>query len=126
MIELIILLIAFQVKHFVVDFLLQSKYQYLNKGIYWHPGGWLHAALHGAGTLAILLWCMMPIGMASIVMLAEIFIHHLVDWSKVNINKKLGWGPTTHEEFWWLLGFDQLLHQLTYVGIIGVVLFASY
>jgi hypothetical protein len=30
----------------------------------------------------------------------------------------LGWGPTTHPEFWVLLGLDQLLHQLTYVGMI--------
>jgi hypothetical protein len=45
--------------------------------------------------------------------------HYHIDWAKTNINAKMGWGPTTHDEFWWLLGLDQLLHSLTYIVIIG-------
>jgi hypothetical protein len=40
----------------------------------------------------------------------------------MNLNKKLGWGPTTHEQFWWLLGLDQLLHALTYITIAALLL----
>lgn len=36
----------------------------------------------------------------------------------MNLNKKLGYGPLTHEGFWTLLGLDQLLHALTYVMLI--------
>ena len=31
-------------KHMVADFYLQTPYQYLNKGTYGHPGGFLHSA----------------------------------------------------------------------------------
>ena len=34
------------VKHAVADFYLQTPYQYLNKGIYGHPGGLLHSGIH--------------------------------------------------------------------------------
>ncbi len=29
----------------------------------------------------------------------------------------MGWGPTTHEEFWVLLGVDQFLHGVTYIAL---------
>lgn len=45
-------------------------------------------------------------------------IHYHIDWAKMNLNAKMGWGPTTHEQFWALLGFDQYLHALTYLGIV--------
>jgi hypothetical protein len=32
------------VKHAVADFYLQTPYQFLNKGKYGHPGGFIHAA----------------------------------------------------------------------------------
>jgi hypothetical protein len=38
------------VKHAVADFYLQTPYQYLNKGIYGHPGGLLHSGIHVALT----------------------------------------------------------------------------
>ncbi len=37
-------------KHMVADFYLQTPYQYLNKGTYGHPGGFLHAGIHVALT----------------------------------------------------------------------------
>ena len=53
--------------------------------------------------------------------LIDMFIHYHIDWAKMNLNAKLGWGPTTHEQFWWLLGLDQFLHSLTYIGIVALV-----
>jgi hypothetical protein len=113
------------VKHFVVDFLLQDPYQYLNKGTYGHLGGIVHSGLHTIATFVLL----GLIGLAYphfhptfelvvAIALIEGIIHYHIDYLKVNINTKLGWGPTTHEEYWWLLGADQLLHSLTYVGIV--------
>ena len=46
-------MVLLQMKHFAVDFLLQTRYQWENKGTYLHPGGLLHAGLHGLGTLAV-------------------------------------------------------------------------
>jgi hypothetical protein len=110
------LLTALFFKHFIVDFPLQWSYCYLNKGTYGHPGGLLHAGLHGVATFFVLLSFVSP-ALALTIGLGELIIHYHIDWAKMNINKKMGWGPTTHEQFWWLLGADQLLHALTYLGI---------
>ena len=113
----LVLFAAFGIKHFVVDFPLQTRFQYSNKGTYGHGGGILHSLLHGYGTFLCLMF-FVPIPIASWLASLDIVIHYHVDWAKVNINTKFGWGPTTHDQFWWMLGFDQLLHWLTYVGII--------
>ena len=114
----VLLLALFGIKHFIVDFLLQRKYQYSNKGTYGHPGGILHAVLHGVAT-ALVLWLFADINWILMMMAFDAFLHYHIDWAKTNINKHYGWTATTHDEFWWLLGLDQLLHWLTYVVIIG-------
>lgn len=115
------------IKHFLVDFILQTKWQATNKGTYGHPAGTLHAVLHYMFTFVIVygifihnpkLWPvpfelqLMSVGLG----LLDGVLHYHIDWAKVNINKyyKLG---TNNKYYWWLLGFDQLLHQLTYVFI---------
>lgn len=113
---LITLLLLLQVKHFVIDFLLQTKYQWSNKGTYGHPGGLLHASLHGVGTLLCIAIVDLP--SAIILMMADMIVHYHIDWAKMNINLKMNWTPVNSEKFWWLLGFDQFLHQVTYVGMI--------
>ena len=35
--------LVLQIKHFLGDFVLQSTYQFRTKGIYGHPGGFLHS-----------------------------------------------------------------------------------
>lgn len=114
----VMLLSFFGIKHFVVDFLLQRAYQYKNKGTYGHPGGLLHAALHGLGTVLVL-WIFADLPWIVMMAVFDMVVHYHVDWAKTNINARFGWTPTTHDEFWWLLGLDQLLHFLTYVAIIG-------
>ncbi len=118
--SMLILLILLQLKHFWLDFWYQPPYMWQNKGTYGHPGGLIHSFFHAVATYfcleivlqdALALWPMW-------ICVVEFLIHYHVDWAKMNINKKMGWGATTHNEFWQLTGFDQLLHQLTYVGII--------
>lgn len=121
MAEMIILaFVLFQLKHFVIDFVLQTPYQFQNKGTYGHPGGLLHAFLHGVGTAAVIAAVVHPINLTllAMVFVADLLIHYHVDWAKVNINKAKGYGPNTHNQFWILLGIDQLAHQLTYALII--------
>ena len=105
------------VKHFIVDFPLQVPYHYKNKGTYGHPGGIAHAALHGLATWSV--FAMLGVGKGSLLAgLVDFVLHYHIDWAKMNLNENLGWGPTTHEEFWWLLGADQFLHQATYIFLI--------
>jgi hypothetical protein len=113
------LILALFTKHLIVDFPLQVRYQWSNKGTYGHMGGVLHAFLHGAGTALCFYWYA-PVACVSLGII-DAFLHYHIDWAKMNLNKYLGWGPTTHEEFWWLLGLDQFLHALTYIGLVALV-----
>ena len=114
------LILALFAKHFIVDFPLQVRYQWSNKGTYGHPGGMLHAFLHGAGTALCFYWYA-PVACVTLGVI-DAFVHYHIDWAKMNLNAKLGWGPNTHEEFWWLLGLDQFLHALTYIGMVALVI----
>jgi hypothetical protein len=118
------------VKHFIVDFPLQVwSYQYENKGTYGHFGGILHSGLHGIATFLCFFFLFQAVSHLSIVTvwvslylaLVDAFVHYHIDWVKMNMQKKMGWGPTTHAEFWILLGVDQLLHSLTYLGLVWLV-----
>lgn len=121
-IDALILLMALAFKHFIVDFPLQAHpYQYKNKGTYGHPGGILHSGLHAAGTLICLVF-FAPIQIAAFLALVDGAVHYHIDWAKMNLNKKFGYDPTTHEEFWVLLGLDQLLHTLTYIWIVAYLI----
>jgi len=117
---MLILFFLFSIKHFVIDFLLQFRYQWSNKGTYGHPGGLLHAGLHGIGTAL----CLLMFDWPAILFFAgmDAVFHYHIDWAKMNINARMGWTPTTSEYFWWLLGADQLLHILTYIAIIALVI----
>jgi hypothetical protein len=106
-------------KHFIVDFPLQGPYQYLNKGTYGHFGGIVHSAFHGLLT-ALCFWWYAPLSCIWLGLI-DFITHYHIDWAKMNLNKKFGWGPTTHEQFWWLLGLDQFLHAMTYVGLVSLV-----
>lgn len=111
------ILLGLLLKHFVVDFPLQTPYMYLNKGTYGHLGGILHAYLHGIATQMVLAICGVPLYYSIMLALLDFVVHYHVDLGKVKITKHYGWTPMNSEKYWWLLGFDQLLHQLTYLGI---------
>ena len=107
------------VKHFICDFPLQAfAWMYRNKGTYGHVGGLTHASLHGLGTFAVLVfWLGADAGTYA---LADAVIHYHIDWAKMNVSKKLDLRSDNSEWFWILLGFDQLLHHLTYFAIVAI------
>ncbi len=113
------ILVWLLVKHFICDFPLQSHpFLYSHKGEYGALGGICHALIQGLGSLLVLV--LLPqIDLESAFLFAAIdtVIHYHIDWAKMSTNKKMGWGPTTNEKFWILLGFDQFLHHMTYVLI---------
>ena len=113
------LLTLLLMKHFVCDFMLQRKYLYLNKGSYGHPGGLLHAGIHIVGTFGVLALFIDPI-LALKLALLDGLVHYHIDFAKSNVNRKMEL-QIQHNQYWALLGFDQLLHQLTYVGIVCAI-----
>ncbi len=115
------ILLSLAVKHFLVDYPLQRPYQYKNKGTYLHPGGLLHAGLHGVGTWIALAWFVTP-KVAVVMAIIDFIVHYRFDWVKMKLNTKLGYDPLTHDKFWWLFGLRQLLHTLTYITFIWYLL----
>ncbi len=115
MLEALLCLFA---KHFICDFPLQtSPWMYRNKGIYLHAGGITHAAVHGVGTLLVLT-PFVSVTAALQFALLDMLIHYHVDWAKMIIGKRYNLRPDNSDWFWILLGFDQLLHHLTYFLIV--------
>lgn len=115
------------VKHFFIDFPWQPPFMWMNKGTYGHLGGIYHALLHAVGTFAVFMLLFNSQSshaafVAFYLAAIDAVVHYHIDWAKMNINKKMGWGPTTHPEFWTLTGLDQLLHQATYIGLLALVI----
>jgi hypothetical protein len=109
------------IKHFVCDFVLQSARHVQFKGIYGHPAGIEHSAIHAIGTAPCLwLFSATPLMILAIVA-GEFVIHYHVDWLKEKIGHRAGW-TAADKGFWVAIGADQLVHNLTYVGIVAVLL----
>jgi hypothetical protein len=109
-------------KHAVADFYLQNAYQYLNKGIYGHPGGFIHAGIHVALTpLVYLVLVPGSLLIAGAIALGEFLVHYHIDWAKEQITRRNGWTAQS-PGFWHALGTDQLIHGLTYLAIVAVLI----
>lgn len=102
------------VKHFVCDYPLQAfPYMYRNKGTYGHLGGLIHAIIHYAGTTIVLAF-FVPWWLAVTLGALDGFLHYHIDYAKMKLGAIYELKPDNSEWFWILLGFDQLLHYLTY------------
>jgi hypothetical protein len=115
----LVALLAFQIKHFVCDFVLQTEYQIQKKSIYGHPAGLLHAATHILGSVPALLILSAPISLIGASLLGEFLIHYHMDWIKAQFDVKRG---ETGYGYWVVFGLDQFVHQLTYLGIVLLVI----
>ena len=109
-------------KHTIADFYLQTSYQYLNKGIYGHPGGLLHSGIHVVLT-PLVYFVLLPGSLLVALGLAvgEFIVHYHVDWLKEQLVNRNGW-TVNDRAFWSSLGTDQFLHGLTYLAIIAVLI----
>jgi hypothetical protein len=121
-----LLLVLFQVKHFICDGPLQTADMVRDKGHYGRPLGILHAAIHGAGTLGTLLIAgLLAAGIGPLfaikLALLDFVIHYHVDFSKERIVRSVGW-TTAQAQFWWALSADQMMHQLTYLLLTYIAL----
>jgi hypothetical protein len=111
-------LLIFQIKHFICDFALQTKWQIEGKQTYLGPGGLVHAGLHAIGTLPALYVMGVPGWMYAAIPLGEFVLHNHIDWAKAQIDATFGPDPTKLRH-WIVFGTDQLLHQLTYLGFVA-------
>jgi hypothetical protein len=115
----ITLLALFGIKHFVCDFWLQFPYMLEDKGTYWCEGGRHHALMHTAGTFLVLAYAIYSIETAVMLAFLDGIVHYHIDWVKTNLARDY---TPADRQFWILLGADQGLHYLTYVGIIAILM----
>jgi hypothetical protein len=113
-------LLILQVKHFVADFVLQTEYQYRNKGTYGHPGGLIHAAVHAAATPLAFLVIRPSFALALVIVVGEFVVHYHIDWMKEQVVRARRW-DYPQAEYWWSFGADQGLHQVTYLVIAALL-----
>ena len=119
--EILIVLIWLQVKHWIVDFVLQTDAQVKGKAIYGDRIGISHSLEQAIGTLVALLIASFYVELSVFwIMIAAIVdgvIHYHIDWAKMN------WGnrDITTKAFWSHLGLDQMAHQFCYLFLILVL-----
>lgn len=120
MTEIFVFMVLLQIKHWYIDFVDQSMDEVKSKGNY---GEWLgigHSLKHGIGTAAAVVLSLSPLFLVEAVMLGllDAVIHYHTDWAKMNYGNRDIQSP----EFWNHLGLDQMIHQLTYIAILGIIL----
>jgi hypothetical protein len=117
---LFLLLIFFQSKQFLADYVFQNEYM-LQKD---RPG-WnfllpltIHCLVHGGATLAICLWWNPSLWWLAII---DFVAHFIMDRIKAG-PKYLGrFHDIRTKAFWLTFGFDQMFHHLTHLFIAYVL-----
>ena len=122
LVESIILMLILQVKHCYADFVLQTYMQTVKKGVWLHPVGISHTLDHMYCSLIGLMLFSLFVTLNPFIIIwtvvVEGIVHYVVDFSKV----KYGCKDNTKPIFWTQFGLDQLAHQVTYIGMIWVLL----
>jgi len=122
LVESIILMLILQVKHCYADFYLQTYMQTVKKGVWLHPVGISHTLDHMYCSLIGLVLFSVFVTLNPFIIIwtvvVEGIVHYVVDYSKV----KYGCKDNTKPIFWTQFGLDQLAHQVTYIGMIWVLL----
>jgi hypothetical protein len=116
--QLLLLLVGLQIKHFICDGPLQTKSMVDAKSIYGAKLGLVHAGLHGIGTYMVFA---LVSPLAGVLAAADFVVHYHFDFTKENIVKRQGW-TFKDAPFWWALSADQMLHQLTYLALVAYAL----
>jgi hypothetical protein len=115
-------MLVFQIKHFICDFALQTIDLVRKKSVYLHPLGLLHAGEHAVGSipaLVVLTHAPLPIWVLAA---SEFVVHYHVDWLKAKLDIRLGLS-NENTLYWIVFGFDQFIHQLTYLAMICAALY---
>lgn len=109
------------IKHYLADFVLQPKWMLAGKGQLSAPGGYVHAAMHAAGSGLLLAACGVTGPLVAGLMAGELLVHYCIDFAKDRISER---SQVEHSPklYWQLHGLDQLAHQMTYVVITYVAM----
>lgn len=117
----LLMMLGFQAKHFLGDFMFQTQAMLEAKHHYGRPLGAAHAAIHGVLSLPVIGGLTGAWGLALGVAVVEALLHYHIDWAKARIEVRLRL-EIMKPGYWFAFGLDQFLHQLTYIAIVLSVL----
>ena len=114
-------LVGLQAKHFVADYLLQSRWMIAGKASFAKPGGYAHVAVHVLGSLLVLMLAGVPAAMITGLIIAEAIAHYVIDYVKARWSLAHPSDPE-RKSYWVAHGADQFIHQLTYALMLFLVM----
>jgi hypothetical protein len=115
------LILLLQAKHALGDGPLQFAWMVREKGAYGSRGGILHAAIHGAGSLAVLAIFGVGAMLTALLALADLVLHYHIDFIKESTVRRKGW-TSSDTHFWWAYAADQFAHHVTYIAMAAAVI----
>lgn len=121
LVTVLAVVLGFQIKHFVADYLLQFDWMVAEKGDLRKFGGYAHAGLHVVGSLMVLLLASVHIVTILWLIGAEFVIHYTLDFTKIYYSKDVNLEESP-QKYFALHGFDQFLHHATYIVMSFVAL----
>lgn len=114
---LYLILIGLFVKHWYVDFVIQTQAEVENKGTYGHYDGVMHSAKHGFFTAVIFGSAFGNIATGLMMGFIDFVLHYHIDYVKM----RFGTRDMYTKAFWTQFGADQLAHALTYILLLWMV-----
>ncbi len=113
----LLLLILLQIKHWYIDFVIQTEEEVKHKGIYLDWRGIKHSVKHGIGT-ALVFFFFVPLEGALLIGIVDAVLHYHIDWVKMNYGNR----DIANPKFWNHLGLDQMAHQIVYLGLVSILI----
>lgn len=117
-------MLGFEIKHYLADYALQFQWMIEGKGSFARTGGYAHAAIHAVGTVMVLGAMGVAGWLTGALAVAEFVVHYLLDYAKAHYGEDIS-PQERPRRYWALYGLDQLLHQLTYIGLTLIVVIFS-
>ena len=102
------------IKHWYVDFVIQTDDEVRYKAVYAHPIGVRHSFKHGVGS--VIVFVLAGLEPAWVLLLAGVdaVAHYHIDWVKMNYGNR----DIRTPQFWNHLGLDQLAHYICYLILV--------
>lgn len=117
-----VLLIVFQIKHLIGDFVLQTGWMVRGKSL---PGAGfvfplsIHVLVHAVMTFGIVMLVDRNLWYLAIL---DFAVHFIMDRVKAGPNMLGRYNDVSKSSYWIPFGIDQMVHHLTHYGIIWILI----
>lgn len=114
------LIVIFQIKHFLADFVFQNVYMLRKGSPNWDfviPLG-IHAGIHAAFSLPIILYVNPSLWY---LFLLDFVVHFITDRLKAGPRYFGRYDDLSSKAYWILFGADQMVHHLTHIYICWIL-----